>query len=253
MISPKPSNATDDSEDVELQWNQALSRLQAQLQEYQRAAAECKGDSMDAAARRIPECMRAAAGYAPYPDRAREMRENADEWEHADDEQRARSIELVAAIAHLTTTPSRPTTPTEEQIFSDTTAADDAERRWQLALEKYQTALRLYKHAVETKDYGVMADMGGRIPGLMRTAGDLAPDANTRRQMYDDARAWELGDYAERAKRINPLLLGLGALIATPFAAVGAVLFGAGKVLQGIGQGLSAGPESFARWFRSRR
>lgn len=79
-----------------------------------------------------------------------------------------------------------------------------------------------------------------------------------RARMHANADQWANAAEGERSEQANAFLIGIGAILATPFALVGAVLVGAGaivwgaaKVLQGIGQGLSTGPEYLWRmWGR---
>ncbi|CDO70834.1 hypothetical protein BN946_scf184801.g27 [Trametes cinnabarina] len=40
--------------------------------------------------------------------------------------------------------------------------------------------------------------------------------------------------------------LGLGALVASPFVLTGALVYGTGKILEGVGKGLTAGPKAAA-------
>lgn len=70
----------------------------------------------------------------------------------------------------------------------------------------------------------------------MRKAADTHDDPKVKKKMKDDAKAWENGDEKTREKMLHPFLQGLAILLVTPFALVGGVLFAAGAIIWGVGK-----------------
>lgn len=82
----------------------------------------------------------------------------------------------------------------------------------------------------------------------MRSVGKAYPDEESKHEWHKKADAYERGNYKEKEHILMPLAKGLGILIATPFAlaegaifADGAIVYGAGKTAEGVGNILTGG------------
>ena len=91
-----------------------------------------------------------------------------------------------------------------------------------------------------------------RIAQAMRHVGDTFPAGDIRRTWYSHAEQFRRANREEMEHILMPIAKGIGLLIVVPLAlvglivvgvldAVGTVLYGAGKVVQGLGSLLTGG------------
>ncbi|PCH39958.1 hypothetical protein WOLCODRAFT_16224 [Wolfiporia cocos MD-104 SS10] len=125
-----------------------------------------------------------------------------------------------------------------------------SQEAWNDLSHHLQRTLKEYKRAVNENDRSTRERLDKMIPMLMRAAAEVAPDAQTAENLRGEATRWAHADEREREEMMNPLLVGLLAIVATPFAlaaagivGAGAILYGAGKAAEGIGRGIAAGPQ----------
>lgn len=129
-------------------------------------------------------------------------------------------------------------------------SAQEKEQEWQAASKLVHDLMREWEHAKEEGKKEKMEELQPRILAAMRAAADIHLDPGVQLTLRTNADNWEEASDEERAKQLHPILMGLGALLVTPFALAGAAVVGAGavlwgtaKLLQGIGQGIAMGPE----------
>jgi hypothetical protein len=109
---------------------------------------------------------------------------------------------------------------------------DDDEETWQTALKDLQRQLVACKEA--TFDETRKEEEKKLIVGMKRV-GDSHPDPKVRMHWEEKAKAFEKGNQKEKDNILEELGRGLLILLLTPFALVGAVLFGAGAIIYGVG------------------
>ncbi|KZT02186.1 uncharacterized protein LAESUDRAFT_625977, partial [Laetiporus sulphureus 93-53] len=117
--------------------------------------------------------------------------------------------------------------PTQPQPTQD--------QQWQAALHQAEDGMRAYNAARQAGDAQGEAAAITHIPTLLRAAGDQHPDPQVQADLYERARRFAEASQEERDAMVHPFLQGLGLLVATPFLLAGGVLFGVGKLVQGVG------------------
>ncbi|KDN44226.1 hypothetical protein RSAG8_05699, partial [Rhizoctonia solani AG-8 WAC10335] len=131
-----------------------------------------------------------------------------------------------------------PNPPLEEQI--------------RIALRALETLFDERAEARNRGDQAQIALIEERIALAMRGVGDAYPAGDARANWHRQAEQFRNANGEEREHILMPIAKGLGLLIAAPLAlagvivvgalgAVGAVLYGAGKVVQGLGSLLTGG------------
>ncbi|KAF8645916.1 hypothetical protein AX16_007490 [Volvariella volvacea WC 439] len=80
-----------------------------------------------------------------------------------------------------------------------------------------------------------------RIVAAMRAVAQSDPDTNRGRRMADEANELEKSDENKGLEILKNIGIGIGVIIAIPFAVTGAVLYGVGSILKGIGGLLTFG------------
>ncbi|KAH7332991.1 hypothetical protein B0J17DRAFT_677140 [Rhizoctonia solani] len=123
------------------------------------------------------------------------------------------------------------------------------------ALQALQTLFEERAEARKRGDQAELALVEERITLAMRRVGDEYPEGEIRGGWYSKAEAFFKAKGDEKDHILMPIAKGLGLLIAAPLAlaggivvgvvaTAGTVLYGVGKVVQGVGSVLTGG------WFR---
>ncbi|CEL54205.1 hypothetical protein RSOLAG1IB_11603 [Rhizoctonia solani AG-1 IB] len=128
----------------------------------------------------------------------------------------------------------------------------DPEEKIRIALRALQELFDKRTEARNRRDQDQVALIDGEIAQAMRLVGDVYEDENTREHWYGQARNLENANAEEREHILMPIAKGLGLLIAAPLAlafgivggavfTAGAILYGVGRVVGGVGSLLTAG------------
>ncbi|CAL1712113.1 unnamed protein product [Somion occarium] len=129
---------------------------------------------------------------------------------------------------------------------SDIKSKDEEE--WKIVLHQLSSETKSYEQAVKSKDANGTEQHSREVISLMRRAAEVHPEPKTREKFRHNADTWEKGDTRTRKRMIHPLLQGLGIILIAPLAlagvgifAAGAVVYGSGKLLVGLGDVITLG------------
>ncbi|KAB5588618.1 Transmembrane protein [Ceratobasidium theobromae] len=142
--------------------------------------------------------------------------------------------------------------PDENDVPPPDYNPDEVEERIRVALRDLQDLFDLRTAARARGDQERVRNLDQQIPIAMRRIGDAYPDAERRLLWYRKAEEYDSAGMAEKETIAMSILKGLGLLIAAPLAlaggvvagtlfTAGAILYGVGKVVGGLGSALTAG------------
>jgi hypothetical protein len=134
-------------------------------------------------------------------------------------------------------------------------SATENEGRISAALQTLQTLLNQRNEAGNQQDQATVRQVERQIPAAMRRIGDaylLSANTETYQNWYRQAEEFERANPEEREHILMPIAKGLGLLIAAPLAlafgivggavfTAGSILYGVGKVVQGLGSLFTGG------------
>ncbi|OBZ68939.1 hypothetical protein A0H81_11049 [Grifola frondosa] len=139
----------------------------------------------------------------------------------------------------------------EPHVAEHTGEEDRQEDEWKAALTKVQNEIKRYQRAKREGNKEEKEEAARNIPEYMRRAGDLHTDPDVKAKFYRNAEEFAAGDDEARDKMLHPFVQGLIILLAAPFAVAAGIIYGTGKLIEGIGKALTIGPA--AAWRALRR
>lgn len=127
------------------------------------------------------------------------------------------------------------------------------EEEWKGVLRDLTNETKAYQDARQSKDGVAASQHSARVHQLLLKAAEVHPDPSVKEKFKKDAEEWVKGDAKARDALSHPFVQGMAILLATPFALAGGALFvagatvyGAGKLLVGLGDMLTLG--QFRHW-----
>ena len=122
------------------------------------------------------------------------------------------------------------------------------EEEWKGVLRDLTNETKAYQEARKRKDSGAATQHSERIPRLMLKAAEVHPDPTVKEKFKKDAEEWAKSDSIVKDMLSHPLIQGLGIIVGIPLAlaggavfAGGALVYGTGKLLVGLGDVLTFG------------
>lgn len=127
--------------------------------------------------------------------------------------------------------------------ITDFEAKGDTNGEWSSVLHQLTIETRKYE-GLSKKRISEKERTSIEILGLLRRASEIHPDVGVRNKFRRDAEGWERGERKTRKRILRPFKLFLqgGAILATaPLLMLGAIMYGTGKLIGGIGDMLTLG------------
>ncbi|EMD35590.1 hypothetical protein CERSUDRAFT_85535 [Gelatoporia subvermispora B] len=123
-------------------------------------------------------------------------------------------------------------------------------------LEQSQKAMEEYQRVKDSGNEEQIEKVARAVSQSMRDAADVCPDHKQAEKLRKNADEFERGGHERRAEMSHPghpLVMGLKVLFGMPVIALGSFVWGVGKVVEGLGRGLAAGPEWAVRSYKRGR
>ncbi|KAJ7433427.1 hypothetical protein B0H11DRAFT_2121754 [Mycena galericulata] len=131
---------------------------------------------------------------------------------------------------------------TDGSISSDASDTPTlTEQEWEEIYSKVQKKLREYKRAQERGDKEGVKRLVREIGGLMRSLAEGASDPEKRADWKRKAEEFDKASESGKENMLMDIGVGLGIIIASPFLLAGGILYGVGRLTQGLGNLLTGG------------
>lgn len=134
--------------------------------------------------------------------------------------------------------------PDKSSIGSSSDSSETAtltEEEWQKNYSKLQKKLRKYNRAKKRGDEETVKRLVREIGEDMRNLGEGHSDPAARAEWTRKADEFDKAPESEKENMLMDIGIGLGLLVASPFLLAGGVLYGVGRLTQGLGNLLTGG------------